>query len=829
MEPQSDTTQDRLSTSPWASTTLSVRSATTLALLPPPPRQEVTPSAAPSTLTRYALGFLFFLPLSVLEEVQGGWEAHRLYLQMMDNPFGDHARSSVGTSDFSFRSSHSTNIIPIAYIPPHSNSMSLDDANRGAYGELMHDNPNPERIMGGHRSIPASLASRDSLILAGADQIDLHPLPPVLNPGSPLVPLGASAGGAPIRPPRSPGLDLQLPKGMSPTTSTLHSPTSPSGSGARPPSGFPWSAPPPTAGSGSHFSATTNRTSTNSYLSAPGGGDKSRGMSFLLESHGGPRVTAAQSHLSTMSTATSRSTNSTMSYILDPPQIITPVNAQGLRRVEITGRGQAGLVRLPGNSASGATPPLPSSSTLQTSTASSPTMPKAFVRQQQSSPLAQEDPFSDTARFSVGGIASPATRTRARSDSASTLDDPGYVTESGGYGGQSDSSRWTMSSAGSRMSHAQIIAVSPSNQALAAAAGASSFYDVPHSARSSAVSVGELAYDTGSRARPLTNDSFADSRSSFVSSRSGMTDSMSMLDGISFMQPPTNISAGDLTKPPSSPLFPMPPPRSPSFNAPASPAPSIAASSLAPRSEHRGSQYSYDTSYSDNSLAEAAAAPSGLGLNLPSSSATSLAQVISADDRNTSPLPAPFLPFAGQRPTSNTSTIGPPPPPAISRVLSQAISVRSGFGSGLSQIPFQLGFPSGLDETASERDSFMTASSRDSRQRGGGRRYSNNREAEGDGEDDGMLSGVEEQTEPPESSGYATSTFSRASMQSNHTTATVGVAALRAVGEAEGEGLDPFGEHAEVKEGRGADVRASTDTLALSAELARSFGALGDD
>lgn len=647
-----------------------------------------------------------------------------------------------------------------------------------------------------------SLASRDSLSLAGADQINLNPLPPILLPDSPLVPLGASAGGAPIRPPRSPGLDLQLPKGsLATTTSPLLSPSSPPGSGGRPPSGFPWGpSSSPNSNGASHFSMATSRASANSYLSAPDA-KKLRGMSYLSN----PGMTPSQqSHLSTMSSmssSTSRSAGSTMSYILDPPQIITPVNAQGLRRVEVLGRGQAGLVRLPGSTA-GATPTSPVASPIASTSGTSPTTPRAFGQQQAAGSSTDANPFSDAAR--------------ADDDEAEDLNE------------DERSARWTMSSVGSRMSVAQIMTVSPSAQAALAASASSSggpvpsvpssFYDVPHSARSSAVSVGDPSYDSGARARPLTGGSAwsggtgdasasNDSRASFASSRSGATDSLSMLDGIPFMQSLPGVSMGDTNKPPSSPLFPMPPQRTPSINPPPSPTASFALSDM-PQSDHRDSQYSFQTAYSDNST-DSAPPP-------PPAPTSLLAQVISDDSRNTSPLPQPFLPFAGQRPTSNASSAGAPQ----SRVQSQAMSVRSGFGSGLSQIPFQLGFPSGFDGS-SERGSLISVES----SRMGGSHESLGLGMTGSGydryEDDGMLSGVEEQTEPASSEHSLSRRGSAQSVLSRGPTPST--AQPPGTVEEEDEAENPFGEHAEVG---GSGVRASTDTLALSAELARNLEAL---
>ncbi|KAK4705532.1 hypothetical protein P7C70_g673, partial [Phenoliferia sp. Uapishka_3] len=713
-------------------------------------------------------------PLPGVLAAYGTTELILFWALQLDNPFGDHARSSVGTSDFSFRSSHSTNIIPIAYIPPHSSSVSLEDANRGAYGELLHESHNPERILGGRGSVPASLASRDSLALAGADQINLNPLPPVLSSDSPLVPLSASAGGAPIRPPRSPGLDLQLPKGsLSTTTSSIGSPGSPTSTSEedRPHSGFPWSTLPPPPNSGSHFSMATSRASANSYLTAPSASGVGSFLTAQQQSH--------MSTMSNMSSFTTRSAGSTMSYILDPPQIITPVNAQGLRRVEVLGRGQAGLVRLQGSAPSSAPSAAASSPITSPASTSSPTTPRAFEKQQAATPAADVDPFSDLARLSLSQAMPPR---QDSDDEAETID------ESHDFDG---SARWTMSSAGSRMSEAQIMTVSSSAQAaLAASANTeqqrkpTSFYDVPHSARSSAVSVGDVAYDTGNKARRLTGGSawsgdsgdLNASRESFASSRSGATDSLSMLDGIPFMRS-NGASTGDLTKlGNSSPLFPMPPARAPSVNNP--PSPTNSSTSLeAPQ------QFS--------------SAPSAL------------AQVISANSGDLSPLPEPFLPFAGQRPTGGAPG---------SRVQSQAMSVRSGFGSGLSQIPFQLGFPSGFDGS-SERGSIMSMGSHDSL------RLERSRYEIGDGEgneeEDAVLSRVEEQTEPPSS---RRGSVESAAASTEHRGASVKDtrSGPSAVVEEEDE-ENPFGDGFAAD---GPGVRASTDTLALSADLARNFEAL---
>lgn len=626
-------------------------------------------------------------------------------------------------------------------------------------------------------------------MLAGADGIMLNPLPPVLTPGSPIVPLSASSKGGPIRPPRSPGLDLQLPKSNS-SSSPLASPATPGS--AR--TSFPWSAPPPipsqTAPSSSHFSLATRRSSTNSYLTVAGSaGQRDPRLSdpSMSQNH----------HLSTLSTISSssnRSTGSTLSYILDHPQIITPVNPQALRRVEVLGRGQAGLVRIPGSGPPTAAIPL--SSAIIPSSASSPTTPKAlasqastFGQQQQMAPRISADPFADdkailspsNARFSVGGMtASPSDLAHVRQRSDETVQ-TGVTTELGPD--TATEHRWSVSSAGSEPGpEVSLLAPTPHS-------------DVPQSARNSSV-------DTGERQRSLTSPERwsgdgvsvaatggrSESRASlasFASSRG--SDSLSMLDGIPFLAPLATMDATGTTDATGSPRFPLPPPRSPSIAPPPSPTVSLGTSSYAPQSDHRNSQYSYDTSYSDNSFAP------------PPS--------FQAEPEDDDPLPAPFLPFAGQRPSSNFS--------AMSRTNSQAISIRSGFGSGLSQIPFQLGF-----DGVSERGSMMTFDERDRDSmmsyQGGGRGRDHDRE------DSGMLSGVEEQTEPESRPG---SVQSSAEEVSEHLRAMSSIDSMVATPLSTDDNINPFGEHAEVHDIQ-ADPRASTDSMAiaLSQELARSLG-----
>ncbi|KAK4051087.1 hypothetical protein OIO90_004827 [Microbotryomycetes sp. JL221] len=642
-----------------------------------------------------------------------------------DNPFGDHNRSSIGTfddnasahtSDFSFRSSHSTNIIPIAYIPPHSNSVAVEDAQRGAYGEILHDstvaaNVRPQTRIPPRISVPTSMASRDSLVLSGGDLIDLHPLPPVLTPGSPVVPLGASSNGAPIRPPRSPGLDLQLPS-PSPTSGSLKSSRdSRIGLDLRPMS-------------------MSGRSGTPSTLLSGGGATA-----------GSP--TERTSHLSTissMSAATSRSGSSTMSYILDPPQIITPVNAQGLKRVEVLGPRQAGLVRIPG-SAAGSSPTSPAPSNPPTSgmglfstlTSSGKPNAQSGMPPNNLSPTMNPNPFGDDARarnstFSVGeGITGKALAANVSEDDSLPMEALAGALAATALAENPNQSTWTLTTTnttdspvdGSTASpfgddtasidgHLVTLDVqppSPSRSRDTDAQSIASSFDVPQSARSSNVFddadeggdspksrrlTGESAWavpaptgqhlslDVGGAVNLLRPHSTA---SSFVSSRSGATDSMSMLDGIPFMGPSTTLSTSghstDNVNEPPSPLFPTAPGRAASYVSDVSIGDS---GSPSPAAEEPGPQLGHSTSPPVQSQGDAGSTDD-------------------ADD--TEPLPLPFLPFAGQRPTSlasnypsvltdNSPFEDPASVTSQQQRDSHAISVRSGFGSGLSQIPFQL-------------------------------------------------------------------------------------------------------------------------------------------
>ncbi|BGP02315.1 Proteophosphoglycan ppg4 [Rhodotorula toruloides ATCC 204091] len=660
-----------------------------------------------------------------------------------DNPFGDQNRSSIGSfndtssihdSEFSFRSSH-TNVIPIAYIPPHSSSMSIADAQRGGFGESQAERPLPPRSAAVRASIPTSMASRDSLALAGAEVIELNPLPPVLTPDTPAVPHGTTANGAPIRPPRSPGLDLNLPKISSPLAgSSLVG--SPDGQ-IRP----------------SSYIASGNTSPT--FLTPPSSATP-RGMSVLAEQQS--RARSQQSHLSTITT---RSGTSTMSYILDPPQIITPVSGQGVRRVELH-QGQAGLVKI----GSAAAVPLPASPT---------------------SPTSSVNPFDDSN--------AAAARRHSRMSSQDTVrggqgaGEDGFDSRSGTS--MTNSSRWTASSLASEASEAvqflqgQTVTFTNLNspdppvllanrRLLNTASGAS--FDVPQSARSSE------AFDTGSHVRPLLERSAWSSSTSAASTTGGTQSTamspsqsrdstatatsghISVLEGIPFIASPSPADDRMSTRGPStsSVSLGLPVNVTAPLDGAGAPSPSLAAPT--------------------DSILPSSASSASITI-APPSPRPSIHSATDADDSD--PLPAPFLPFAGQRPTSTaSSTGGTRNGPNGERVQSSAISVRSGFGSGLSQIPFQLGFPSGFGE-----DGFSDAG--------------------GDDEDAtrrSLLSARDSRFPPSE------------------------VGDVEPNAEEDEDASNPFGSHAEVDDSSAdkaatADPRASMDSLALAVGLSANLDA----
>lgn len=597
-----------------------------------------------------------------------------------DDPFGDQDRSSIGTfndvssvheSEFSFRS----NVIPIAYIPPHSSSVSISDAQRGAYGETDSEPAGaalPARSAAGLRaSVPASMASRDSLALAGAELIELNPLPPVLIPDHPAVPHGATANGAPIRPPRSPGLDLNLPKISSPLASS--STTDLSGGG------------------GENASGGSSPTHLAPGSTLPPAG---RSMSVLME-QSPARARSAQSHLSTFTT---RSGNSTMSYILDPPQIITPVSAQGARRVELQ-KGQAGLVKI---GASTAPSPMPG-----LAAAAAVPLPISPV-----SPTESVNPFDDANEEKrLSGTAPPSVfRQSARPMSSAT-----------------DTSRWTSSSfasdaleGGVQFLQGQTVTFTNPNSALLTpatgrtASGVS--FDVPTSARSSE------AFETGSAPRTLTNQTSAWSLSTVkphpvTPQAANMSPSLSRDSAASVSTNGTHVSA----------LEGIP------FLAPtAEGATSGGQSDDGVPRQASTSSVSLGLPENVTSPGEGPTSPArGNGPTAPPvpfvSPTMSSSHPAQEDADDDDALPAPFLPFAGQRPTSAVSEAStarpgdradPNAPTGTNRVQSTAISIRSGFGSGLSQIPFQIGFPSGFGEGEGEElegDDRRSMLSRDSR------------------------------------------------------------------------------------------------------------------
>jgi hypothetical protein len=122
---------------------------------------------------------------------------------------------------YTIRSSQSTSIIPIAYIPAHSASPAISDLqNLSGIGEKMTGSPpSPTSSLNGsgsssshipnkRTSFPQSLARTSVGSALNMESIDLPTPPPPLT--SPV--LGQmTVNGIPIRPPRAPGLDLKLP------------------------------------------------------------------------------------------------------------------------------------------------------------------------------------------------------------------------------------------------------------------------------------------------------------------------------------------------------------------------------------------------------------------------------------------------------------------------------------------------------------------------------------------------------------------------------------------------------------------------------------------
>ena len=625
-------------------------------------------------------------------------------------------------------------------------------------------------------SVPVSMASRDSLGNA-VDVVEMNHLAPIASPDSSHNTYRISTSGAPIRPPRSPGLDLQLPK-PSPTTSPLASPRPPGTDRSRPASGFPWDlAPPP------QRPELLSAFSTSSLvLPIPNAGKgEDRGVSVLLEPNA-----SKQSHLSVFSTASSDSScsgNSTLSYILDPPQIITPVNPTGLRRV--MGREVAGLVRLNG---SGSLPGSPAGS----SNPSTPALPSPL-----SSNVTTVNPFSDDAEID----ATSQQQTFLSADRASTQSNSTI----GSF--NNNEARWTGSSSGSGDDRRET-GTSFAPSFVIQMASTVDLGDVPTSAQDHSIGVfeqgGETSrYTTGGliRASSLTRNGNGSSRESYASTSKG-TDSMSMLDGIPFVAPSNFITpAESLTSRPYSSTSSLsdnrdsmaPPVRSPLFPVP------------------------------QNRLSSPASTPA---LTRATSNGSLLKSMRYEDEEGD--LPAPFLPFAGQRPSS-ASTIG--GTSFAPRAMSTDMSIRSGFGSGLDGIPFQLGFPGGMDG-GSERNSVMTVDSFADAQ-GSARNsvVSVASSAGNGGRDSRLLGGNQRPTAQSSNISLVSSSdasFVTAGSPSLQTKTSYNSLGSRSVASAETIEDDPFGQHAEVgglnvekREGR--DSASSISTLALSAELARNL------
>lgn len=321
-----------------------------------------------------------------------------------DNPFADHnshdgtpghtIRDSAATiSEFSFRSSQSTNIIPIAYIPAHAASNSIADLQeeRAAYGQRSSRLPpvtsqhsrgpttrhslatattmtprtngqlSESQARSSRLSVPFSLRSSnadDSMSAGtssyfggkGATFSAIFDKPPARMPEadaqSPTSTAGSNArleviasptgtgslspstraptlatAGYPLRPPRAPDLDLKLPEpeSMSPP---LGSP------------GYAWANSPISANSPTgtlHPSTAAHRGQSR---------NANRETLRTVPEHDASRRGSGYSTLS----QTTTSSISHMSYILDPPQIITPVTANG---VQIVNRATAKAIKLP--------------------------------------------------------------------------------------------------------------------------------------------------------------------------------------------------------------------------------------------------------------------------------------------------------------------------------------------------------------------------------------------------------------------------------------------------------------------------------------------------
>lgn len=314
--------------------------------------------------------------------------------------------------------------IPIAYIPPDSKSLSIDDvASRDGFGNPRHlPSSGSKTSLSARRRTsqgPTTLPSLPSL----PSDINLPTLPPPTallssggggtspsahlsggTSGAPLVSPALSATGKPIRPPRPSDLDLKLPTPKKEASAGSEPPTS----GTRPPSGFPWTTPgqttptPAVAASasgskGSHFS-----TSTVNTLQLARASDASTVLGYTSPSTLPSFSTQEHLALSTidesdidrrsvLSTASdgAQSSQSHLSSILDPAMIVTPVTlirtASGrqnaVQRVMVKGQERAKVVKIKGSGSAN-------------SLATTPTSPESGGAAQGAGDE-EDDPFGD--------------------------------------------------------------------------------------------------------------------------------------------------------------------------------------------------------------------------------------------------------------------------------------------------------------------------------------------------------------------------------------------------------------------------------------------------
>jgi hypothetical protein len=195
-----------------------------------------------------------------------------------DDPFSDN-HASIATSDWSFRSSHSTRIIPIVHIPDDSPSMSVEDGQqRTPLGEKRNTQQLAQPLT--EAAATAALASQGIGRKASKSKPKAKP--------------------APMRPTRRASLDLVLPAASpkSPVSpALLPLPPSPDLNGPTP--------------TDSRFSSSTWATSYN--------GPRDSRFDSTLAAPAGPRAGGSRA-LSTVSTTFSDA-SSHMSYILDQPHV----------------------------------------------------------------------------------------------------------------------------------------------------------------------------------------------------------------------------------------------------------------------------------------------------------------------------------------------------------------------------------------------------------------------------------------------------------------------------------------------------------------------------